>query len=200
MISFFRPIIFTYKNNKIRGFFFILCIVLALLLIYFTNEKSWWDGFLNPLIGIGTFFFALAVWYGEKYQDWEQKLPKRLTVRFIYENKLAMICKNATLVSEADIRQWGQQIGSQMNNNNRLSFKPFFQIESEPPRILERKFYKPYYLEYYLDALPSHNDTLQAKFAEGFYLHWEQLVGSDKNEKLLAHPESLPPINQNEDL
>ncbi len=102
-------------------------------------NTSWWI-WLEPITGIATLAVAGIVWLGEAMQDWESGLPKRLTVHFTYspdpKNKNpapreVMRCEDAYLASEADIRQWGQQIGGQMGDD-RLDFDP--DIKQTPPQ------------------------------------------------------------------
>ncbi|MGH8625344.1 MAG: hypothetical protein ACREYC_08765 [Gammaproteobacteria bacterium] len=99
---------------------------LALLIpvLYFTDvlyggrfisaSESLWRGMLEPLINCATLFIAAAVWWGEINQDLKNNLPKKLTVKFLFKGQPVMKCLYADLVSEADIRALGQQIGSQM--------------------------------------------------------------------------------------
>ncbi|MDD5037492.1 MAG: hypothetical protein PHE55_22420 [Methylococcaceae bacterium] len=98
-----------------------LCGLVALLFLnYLVGGKLigantfWWNNFLDPIVGLGTLFTAIAVWFGEMNQDWLSSLPKQLTVEFYYQGRLFMRCENADLASEADIRALGQQIGGQM--------------------------------------------------------------------------------------
>ena len=52
-------------------------------------------------------------------------LPKKLTVAFVFENQVVLLCRNAYLASEGDIRTWGQQIGRQMNDGKDVHFEPY---------------------------------------------------------------------------
>jgi hypothetical protein len=66
-----------------------------------------------------TFF----VWYQQLREEWEEDyLPKRLTAKFYFHDKLLMCCEKAFLAGESDIRALAQQIGSQMNNLKQLQF------------------------------------------------------------------------------
>lgn len=197
---FFPSIAYTLRNEKKRLLFIGSIALIAILLVVYTDEDKWWNRLLDPTIGISTFIFAFAVWSREAYQNWEQNLPKRLTVRFIYKGKLLLICKNAILTSEGDIRQWGQQIGSQMNRNQALKFEPFFEINIGKPIVKYGEYFKPYYLIYFLSDLPSDIPNIQSLFNNQQYLHWEQLKDNNKHEDWLPHPEQLPPIHQNDSL
>jgi hypothetical protein len=48
-----------------------------------TNWADWWIR-VQSLLGIGTLFVAIFVWYGEIREDWENDLPKRMSVFFFY--------------------------------------------------------------------------------------------------------------------
>lgn len=78
----------------------------------------------EPTTGLTTLLVVIAVFYRELEQDWENSLPKSLTVNFEYKEKLVLRCEDAFLAGEADIRQWGQQIGKQMAENENLFFLP----------------------------------------------------------------------------
>ena len=198
--SFLLPILQSLSNNRGRLLALVLIVLFVCGLVIYTDEGPWWNTFLDPVIGLGTFLFAIAVWYGELLQDWEHKLPKRLTVRFVYQDQLVMICKDAVLVSEADIRRWGQQIGRQMNKNHNLDFDAFFEIKEGDPAVGRGQYYKPYYLVYYLTELPNRIEGMQTCFSKNQYLRWEQLRAGRKDEAWCSHPAALPPLDQNADL
>jgi hypothetical protein len=191
---------FQLKSGQLLTLFLISAGVL--LLIRLTDEETWWNNWLDPAIGFGTFLFAAAVWYSEWRQDWEHRLPKRLTVRFMYEGQLVMICKQAHLTGEADIRTWGQQIGSQMGNRSKLHFLPFFETATGKPQKDEQNLiYKPYYLCIYLSDLPANlKDEFEKDKKQKIYLRWMQGKDGQQLTSWETHPEVLPPLEQNEDL
>lgn len=80
---------------------------------YSTLTESWGDR-VEPFIGITTLVVAGMVWWGELAEDWLASLPKRLHAVFLFDDEEIMRCNYAKLSSESDIRQLGQQIGSQL--------------------------------------------------------------------------------------
>lgn len=67
----------------------------------------------QTILGIGTLLVALFVWIGEIEENWENDLPKRLSVFFFWEAKPLIVCRYAWLAGEDEIRTWGQQVGVQ---------------------------------------------------------------------------------------
>lgn len=84
---------------------------------------------------VATFVVAVLVWWGETKEDWEESLPKRLTVFFLYEEQPAMVCEDASLVAEGDIRAMAQQLGAQIVGQRTLVIDPFLTIK-EPLLLL----------------------------------------------------------------
>ncbi|MBK8390606.1 MAG: hypothetical protein IPL23_15550 [Saprospiraceae bacterium] len=89
--------------------------------------------FLDPIFGLITGMLALALWYNDLQERWEESLPKTLTVHFSYKNEYVLTCYEAYLSHQADIRNFGQQIGNQMNGSKNLNFYPFMH---QLPRLL----------------------------------------------------------------
>ncbi|OPL17079.1 MAG: hypothetical protein AVO38_05610 [delta proteobacterium ML8_D] len=143
----------------------------------------------DSTVGFGTFLVAIAIWFGELKQGWENSLPKRLTVEFLYKGRRLMLCEEAYLAGESDIRAWGQQVGAQMSGVRNLKFLPF--IEQEPGMIKETRTgeaYKLYEVRFTLIELPekrpaNNNDeeTERSVFTEDMneYLHWSFGQGDD---------------------
>lgn len=135
-----------------------------------TADNSWWKDFLEPIVGLGTLFTAVAVWLGETAQDWRGSLPKRLTVDFQHKGRLVMRCENACLAGEGDIRALGQQIGAQMAGENLKLKIPTVQTRAG---AVEKDDQGDYWLSYQanfeLTALPA---KLQQELADGHYLIW----------------------------
>ena len=115
-----------------------------------------WLTFVERIALVLTLLAAFLLWLRELDKDWEDSLPKRLTVKFTMSdpNKPLMECHEAYLAHEADIRNWGQQIGQQMNKQKRLSFDPNMQTEN--PQILTKcgKPYKLYTIIFFLAEKP----------------------------------------------
>lgn len=120
----------------------------------FDPKMEQWSKIIDPVLGLLTLLVAGFVWFDEMSREWEEKLPKRLTVIFKLQEgesyREVMRCEEAYLADSADIRQWGQQIGSQMTGGKRLDFQPFI-AHDEP--IVERNF-KLYFITFFLTKLP----------------------------------------------
>ena len=67
----------------------------------------------QTILGIGTLLVALFVWIGEIEKNWENDLPKRLSVFFFWEAKPLIVCRYVWLAGKDEIRTWGQQVGVQ---------------------------------------------------------------------------------------
>jgi hypothetical protein len=177
--------IFALKERKMNifvsaGFVLIVVVVLWLAMIGRINLDDF--GKLDSIIGIATFLVAIFIWFGELNQGWENSLPKKLTVEFLYKGQRLMLCEEAYLAGESDIRAWGQQVGAQMSGVRNLKFLPF--IEQEPGRIEETQggeAYKLYEVRFTLTELPekrptNKNDVKPERpiFTEDMnkYLHW----------------------------
>jgi len=88
---------------------------------FFDMWQNWMEAFLSfAIIILGVF-----IWYNEKKQDWEITLAKKLDVYFYYQDRVFYEVKNAPLAGDNDIRQWGQQLGMQMNEGEKLHFREF---------------------------------------------------------------------------
>lgn len=130
----------------------VFVILITLLIYYVSYALLNWDTydsdpvfrFLDPLLGIFTAILALSIWYNEMVERWENSLPKRLNVHFIFKNQEVIFIKNAYLSSEADIRAWGQHLGGSLVKNYLLREKEGQNIE------LEKNFAeRPYHLDFY---------------------------------------------------
>lgn len=141
----------------------IIVFVLAVLFwLYKTNDnafdcgnfKSWWGKWLDPFTGLSTFLVALIIWVLNRAKDWEDRLPKLLTVTYKLDGRDVIICKNATLAHEGDIRNWGQQLGQQTIGRS-IRFKLLQKFDTGIPTIHEptqkgTKYHKHYTATFYL--------------------------------------------------
>jgi hypothetical protein len=202
---------YTFKRNLGGNLLFIALALLLCCWVARTNGgafqpadlTSWWSAWLDPLIGMGTFCVAVFVWLGERRQDWEEQLPRRLTVRFVLLQdgkppQLVMLCREADLTSAADIRQWGQQIGKQMNQNENLGLEIYFDLFAAKPQHAGHLWHKPYFLQLYLSELPLKKDaTAQAHFSAGDFLVWEREKGSGHRQSWRKVKDGdLPPLER----
>ena len=171
----------------------------AYFAVSFFELKAWWTPFADPLTGLVTFMIALLVWYNEGRHAREEKLPKRLTVRFLHEGRLVLFCENASLATKGDIRKWGQQIGKQMNHNQRLKLNITFTIaEQKPRKFADGNRYKPYFIEFHLAELPfTPESDSRDKLTQDLYMHWSPDHFGQISENWLPHPTVLPPLTEN---
>ncbi|MBN1236647.1 MAG: hypothetical protein JW999_11480 [Methanotrichaceae archaeon] len=79
------------------------------------TPKSWIDWLINAqsILGVGTLLVAFFVWRGEIQEDWENDLPKRLSVFFFHEGNPLIVCRYVWLAGADEIRTWGQQVAMQ---------------------------------------------------------------------------------------
>lgn len=115
----------------------LLAVVCAGVCVYiFDHNLSNWD-LWDVGLTTGTFATAIFVWIGERRQEWENSRPKRLTVCYLYPRdqdapKIAMLCVDAYLAGESDIRALGLSIGQQVCGGL-LKYLP--NIQESPGRI-----------------------------------------------------------------
>lgn len=105
------------------------------LITYAANNTSsepgvawWWADWADTWITVTT--LMVAVFLG--LRAWVDELPKRLTIHFLWGDRYALTCWEASLAGEGDIRQWAQSIGRQMCHNEWLEFDPYPVIS--PPK------------------------------------------------------------------
>lgn len=145
------------------------------------------DG-LSGLVVIG---IAFSIWLGNVKQEWQNSLPKRLTVAFYYvaddgRSRKILCCHEADLPHESDIRNWGQQLGSQMSGGSRsLSFSPVLHAPISVKNINGE--YLLHTAEFALTELP---DTYQKRFRHKYGLKEKEEITDElffsKNDVLAA--------------
>jgi hypothetical protein len=113
----------TKKWHLLCVFFIFIALIVSVRPWKPTPDCIWWE-WVEPVTGMTTLVVAIFVWINELTQDWENSLPKRLTVNFFYKGEKKMACERAYLAGEGDIRAWGQQLGGQMSGNPQLRFEP----------------------------------------------------------------------------
>jgi len=100
------------------------------------SPTSWtdWLNNLQSYIAIGTFFVALFVWYGRIRDDWQNELPKLMSVFFFHKGKPVIVCRHVWLAGAEDLRAWGQQVAAQAVDNDRnLRFGP--DVKTQVPNL-----------------------------------------------------------------
>jgi hypothetical protein len=123
-------------------------------------SPSNWAGWLNNLqsyLAVGTFLVALFVWYGEIRNDWQNELPKRMSVFFFHAGNPVIVCRYVWLAGAEDLRAWGQQVAAQAVDNDRnLKFGP--DVKTQVPDLvigLDDTVCKHYAVRFRLNELPS---------------------------------------------
>lgn len=131
---------------------------------------------LERLSIVLTLVVAILLGVTELAQNWENSLTKRLTVKFAYQEnpEYEMVCRYAYLAHEADIRNWGQQIGSQMAGGERvLVFDPNLDLEVGRPASICGQIFKPYTVTFMLTKLPQsfekHENLRRVAWEYNFY-------------------------------
>ena len=154
---------FLWHNHKKELALVFLVLLLLLFINWLENTPSLVNLFndnLRPIVSFSTFLAAVLIWWGERKREWRNEyIPKKLTVYFQHNNQPVMECHRSSLLSEADLRAWSQQIGAQMSGNRKLDFKPYF--KSNPPifpKDDDGNFYKLYSVRIDLNSLPKANE------------------------------------------
>jgi len=128
-------------------------------LVYASAVKPEWHrdiAWVEAIAGAGTLFFAAFLWLNSMRREWENNLPKRITVQYRWQGRNVMYCENALLVEESDARTWALQIGQQMSGCQKLKFQPFFDLQKRGIQTEKQtgQKYKSFVLTYYLTELP----------------------------------------------
>ena len=74
-------------------------------LIYASAAKPEWHtgiDWLDSIAGVGTLVLACFLWINNIRREWENNLPKRITVQYQWQGRNVMVCYDALLVSESD--------------------------------------------------------------------------------------------------
>jgi len=131
----------------------IVMLWLVVVGIYFTPwGKDIWQA-LDPFYTMSAAFAAITLMVIGARRDWENSLPKKMHAKFYFKNMLIMHAKNVEVTGEADLRQWGQQLGAQMGKG-RLGLEPHFLVQSLPVTKRKGAFIKPYEITFFLTKLP----------------------------------------------
>lgn len=121
------------------------------------NWADWWMR-VQSFLGVGTLFVALFVWYSRIRDDWENHLPKQMSVFFFHLGQPVIICRYVWLAGVDDLRAWGQQVAAQAAYNERyLEFSP--EIKTRDPGLIamtkDDTICKHYAICFQLNKLPS---------------------------------------------
>lgn len=132
--GFFLKLLALLRFTLLKRSYIALIILTAILLLDYSGSQItvlWWN-FLDEIEknNTGTIFnlvsllFIVAIWLNNIYADWQNTLPKYLSVKFYCKDNADHIEKladeYALLISETDIRSLAQQIGRQKNSGQQL--------------------------------------------------------------------------------
>jgi hypothetical protein len=136
---------------------------------------------IEALCGVGVLMMSVFIWFNNLRKEWEEKLPKRLTVHFHYRDTDVMLAKQMPLTDEADARAWSQQIGRKMNKDKDISIKPMYKFV--PVGINPRGTFFEYRVIYYLNEVPENLKSMlgydQERHEHRACLVWELLEDPD---------------------
>lgn len=101
----------------------ILLIGVLIWVLFFpkTSFIEQWGIWLEAYATFSLIFISLVIWYNEKYENWISSLPKKLDIDYILKGEVFCTVKNAPLIHEGDIRQWGQSIAKTILNNQKVN-------------------------------------------------------------------------------
>jgi len=105
-----------------------------------------WGASVEALLGLVTTAIAVGIWIGDRREEWEEGLPRKLTVSFVFEDAGGkqhelMRCEEVYLASESDVRAWSQQIGAQMAAE--ISGKAHVNLSIFPDGVTTRSEIRP---------------------------------------------------------
>lgn len=143
--------------HAIRKDFFLFAVLAGVLVLYFIYKSNLGNSDINTpdkAVAYITFIVAIFIGLDNARNNWINSLPKVLNTQFIFSNQIVMDCRYASLAGEADIRQWAQQIGLQMNGGDLLDFYPNLQIERPIVVKLDDKVVNLYSTKVNLISLP----------------------------------------------
>jgi hypothetical protein len=154
-------IIYDFKRKILLYFAAGISISILMLLLSAVPLDTWWNGRLDPFSGTLTFILAFVIYIQNTINQWEDDLPKKLTVHFKYNDKYVLTCHEAYLAAEGDIRAWGQQIGQQMTSGTYLNFFPY--LDNKKPVPLGNKFML-YEVTFYLRDTKFKREDIDGKY------------------------------------
>ena len=123
-----------------------------------------WGTWMEAFISFATIIVAF-IGYNEKRQDWENSLPKKLNAVFDYNGESVFVIENAPLSGSDDIRQWGQQIGMQMNGD-KLDFSGFKVEGPELQKDINGEYLMQYQLTVWLEKIKEKTNKTVWKYGD----------------------------------
>lgn len=134
----------------------------------FQFKEGWYGNWIDPSFTIITLIVTTIFAIIANAENWNNKLPKRLTIHFVLppesgqkDLKIIFTCLEAYLSGESDIRQWAQQIGRQKFGRD-LDFFPYItQVDPVISYSNSLKDYKLYEVFIFLRKKPLTINELQ---------------------------------------
>ncbi|MHB1557387.1 MAG: hypothetical protein ACYC61_07900 [Isosphaeraceae bacterium] len=114
-----------------------------------------WEA-LSIVSSVLAFSVGVTVFLNEAVENSEARLPKRLSVYFVDPDAeiTRLVCQQAHLTGEADIRAWSQQIGRQIYQGN-LDFTPFPELRRLGVEKREGAIFTHYQAVFRLRTVPA---------------------------------------------
>jgi len=150
-------------------------VIITIILVWRSNGnsdlnwadyKSWWGDWFDPILGFSTFLVAMVIWLTNLAKEWEEKIDKKLTVIYKYDNREIFRCKKAYLAHEGDIRNWGQTLGRLAigkGNDGRDYYFKYSSSRFEKSEKVQHNgnyFYKHYIATFYLTEIPGPEELI----------------------------------------
>jgi hypothetical protein len=173
--------IFQHTWREERGFLWSIFLALLLTSVLFHHTGIEWWSRVDAVISLATLCVGILIWFSEAAEDWEESLPKRLTVEFWFAGKdaparMVMTCLKAPLTGESDIRTWAIALGAQMDGGKRhLKYRPFF--STSDPEVVPDDDDQPcrhYSIRLHLEELPERIQTLEQEQGHPVRIIWRR--------------------------
>ncbi|MFN3849602.1 MAG: hypothetical protein ACK4NY_09245 [Spirosomataceae bacterium] len=192
-----------------------LIVILVPLIVFFVfnyyiklpDKTTFWDKVIDPALSVSGFILPAFIWlYYIFNKDWKDGLQKRLNVHLVLNQNYVLSCFESNLSSEGDIRNWGQQISSQMVGGGNLSFLPYINTTTavEQKDKVRNEYFLLYEITFYLkfdeegEYVVAKNNP--ANINKDEYLIWiDNNYDSPGNKELRIEPRKKP-ISINEAL
>ncbi|SMF09966.1 hypothetical protein [Desulfovibrio gilichinskyi] len=181
-ISSLKYLRFTTKRYRIPIFFTVLALAALLAYMFKINKQIEKDMFSASFISSAFISFAALVFtLFTTVKDWHQSFKKYMNITFFLGEEIVMRIENVPLTGEADIRQYGQQVGSQaatpeakgkQSNPARLMLFPRLEFNSELQRRHEKTKYE---VQMHLREKPKKLLNYEVKKNSKHYILWDIL-------------------------
>jgi hypothetical protein len=119
------------------------------------------------VISVSTLVVGIAIFRGEAVENWESRLPRRLTVSLLHQGTVRMVCRLAPLAHEGEIRTWGQQLAWQVYGN--VQFSPYIELGRDgvvvdpDGKVEQGKPFVHFWVRFRLLKLPDPKDEVLEK-------------------------------------